>query len=102
MIKIKDNIFNENDIKSIEEDDGYLIVDLKYEDQYLYIEGTIEDIVFNCEYKQDYKTRNEKAIEYIEEHKQLSMFADLRKENTHQYDLECDANDLLNILKGEE
>lgn len=46
--------------------------------------------------------RLNKAIEYIEEHKQLSMFADLRKENTHQYDLECDADDLLKILKGEE
>lgn len=50
--------------------------------------------------KEDYKTRNEKAIEYIENNKQLSMFADLRKEGTHQYDLECDADDLLEILQG--
>ena len=43
-----------------------------------------------------------KAIKYIEEHKQISMFADLRKEGTHQYDLECDADELLKILKGED
>lgn len=57
--------------------------------------------------KKDFKEANDycfelkKAIEYIEKNKQLSMFADLRKEDTHQYDLECDADDLLKILKGE-
>ena len=42
------------------------------------------------------------AIEYIEKHKQIAMFADLRKEGTHQYTIECDADELLKILKGEE
>ena len=42
-----------------------------------------------------------KAIEYIEENKRLNMFADLRKDEVHNYDLECDADDLLDILKGE-
>ena len=41
-----------------------------------------------------------KAIEYIENNKQIAMFADLRKEGTHQYTIECDADDLLDILKG--
>ena len=30
------------------------------------------------------------------------MFADLRKEGTHQYTIECDADDLLSILRGED
>ncbi len=47
------------------------------------------------------KTINEKAIEYIEKNKQIGMFADLRKEGTHQYTIECDVDDLLDILKGE-
>ena len=42
----------------------------------------------------------DKAIEYIEKHKQIAMFADLRKEGTHQYTIECDADDLLSILRG--
>lgn len=45
--------------------------------------------------------RIDKAIEYIEENKQLSMFADLRKSGVSNYDLECDADDLLDILKGD-
>ena len=46
--------------------------------------------------------RIDKAIEYIEKHKQIAMFADLRKEGTHQYTIECDADDLLSILRGED
>lgn len=52
----------------------------------------------SCE---DYKTRNEKAIEYINENKHLSMFADCREpEEDWNYDLEIDPRDLLNILQG--
>ncbi len=50
----------------------------------------------------DLEERIDKAIEYIEKNKQISMFADLRKEGTHQYDLECDADDLLEILGDKE
>lgn len=46
--------------------------------------------------------RINKAIKYIEKNKQIAMFADLRKDGTHQYTIECDADDLLNILRGEE
>lgn len=49
-----------------------------------------------------YKKRCELAIEYIEKHKQINMFADLRKEGTHQYTIECDADDLLSILRGKD
>ena len=48
------------------------------------------------------ENRIDKAIEYIEKHKQIAMFADLRKEGTHQYTIECDADDLSSILRGEE
>ena len=52
--------------------------------------------------KLKYKQTINEAIEYIEKHKQIAMFADLRKEGTHQYTIECDADELLKILKGEE
>lgn len=49
----------------------------------------------------DYKSRCEKAIEYINKNKHLSMFADCREpEEDWNYDLECSANDLLNILQN--
>ena len=51
--------------------------------------------------KLKYKQTINEAIEYIEKHKQIAMFADLRKEGTHQYTIECDADELLKILKGE-
>ena len=45
--------------------------------------------------------RINKAIEYINENKHLSMFADCREpEEDWNYDLECSANDLINILQG--
>ena len=45
--------------------------------------------------------RIDKAIEYINEHKHLSMFADCREpEEDWIYDLEIPANELLDILKG--
>lgn len=51
--------------------------------------------------KEDYKSRCEKAVEYINENKHLSMFADCREpEEDWNYDLECSANDLLNILQN--
>lgn len=65
-------------------------------------EEAVKQLLLKDKVIEEKQQRIDKAIEYIEEHKQLSMFADLRKENTHQYDLECDADDLLNILKGEE
>lgn len=49
----------------------------------------------------DYKSRCKKAIEYINNNKHLSMFADCREpEEDWNYDLECSANDLLNILQN--
>lgn len=42
-----------------------------------------------------------KAIEYIDKHKHLSMFADCREPEEWIYDLEITANELLNILRGE-
>ena len=43
-----------------------------------------------------------KAINYINENKRLSMFADCREpEEDWFYDLECSANDLLDILQGD-
>ena len=45
----------------------------------------------------------DKAIEYIEDNKKLSLFADCREpEEEWSYDLECSANELLEILKGED
>lgn len=75
----------------------------------------IDDLVYKCEdldnlkqsyeklyiEKEDYKSRCEKAIEYINKNKHLSMFADCREpEEEWNYDLECGANDLLNILQN--
>ena len=49
----------------------------------------------------DYKSRCEKGIEYINKNKHLSMFADCREpEEEWNYDLECNANNLLNILQN--
>jgi len=43
----------------------------------------------------------DKAIEYINEHKHLSLFADCTEpEEDWTYDLEIEANELLDILKG--
>lgn len=61
-----------------------------------------KDIKAVLDYITNLQQRISKAIEYIEKNKQISMFADLRKEGTHQYTIECDVDDLLNILRGEE
>lgn len=51
---------------------------------------------------EDYKSRVEKAVEYINKNKHLSMFADCREpEEEWNYDLEINPRDLLNILQGE-
>lgn len=51
--------------------------------------------------KEDYKSRCEKAIEYINKNKHLSMFADCREpEEDWNYDLEINPRDLLNILQN--
>lgn len=55
----------------------------------------------SIELTEDYKYRCEKAIEYINKNKHLSMFADCREpKEDWNYDLECSANDLLNILQN--
>lgn len=42
-----------------------------------------------------------KAIKYVDENKQLSMFADCREpEEDWSYILECEANPLIDILNG--
>lgn len=52
--------------------------------------------------KEDYKSRNKKAIEYINQNKHLSMFADCREpEEEWNYDLEINPRELLNILNGD-
>lgn len=49
------------------------------------------------------QSKIDKAIEYINEHKHLSMFADCTEpEEDWIYDLEIPANELLDILKGED
>ena len=65
-------------------------------DSYEEYKGTLNEQI------EELQQRIDKAIEYIEKHKQIAMFADLRKEGTHQYTIECDADDLLSILRGEE
>lgn len=52
---------------------------------------------------EDYKSRCEKAIEYINKNKHLSMFADCREpEEDWNYELEINPRELLNILQGED
>ncbi len=69
-------------------------IDNKYKNTINYNEKLIE-------YNQDYKSRCEKAIEYINKNKHLSMFADCREpEEDWNYDLEINPRDLLNILQG--
>ena len=84
------------------------ITNLQEENEKSFEKGYAEGIIvaeldneneFIVAYK-ELKQRIDKAIEYIEKNKQIAMFADLRKEGTHQYTLECDADDLLNILNG--
>jgi hypothetical protein len=47
MIKIKDYILHENDIRSIEKYNGYLRLDLKFRTHYLDIDATFNDIEWN-------------------------------------------------------
>ena len=68
-----------------------------------YCDGEIAKLIMRNDDKIiDLQLKIIEAIEYIEKHKQIAMFADLRKEGTHQYTIECDADDLLSILRGEE
>jgi chromosome segregation ATPase len=58
----------------------------------------IEELRTDREKLQD---KIDKAIEYINEHKHLSLFADCREPKEDWiYDLEIPANELLDILKG--
>ena len=53
-----------------------------------------------CELEEENKKLKEEkneTIECIEKNKQITMFADLRKDGTHQYTIECDADDLLGL-----
>ena len=138
MIKIKDYIFNENEIEYIKKElEGIIVcpkavnVELKaienatfediewnYENNNEYCNVFYEDrikeleeenktlkelnVCVGCNNNPDYKSRIDKTIEYIEENKQLFMFDNLRKDGTLQYTIECDADDILKILKGEE
>lgn len=81
------NVFYEDRIKELEEENKTL---------------KELNVCVGCDNNIDYKSRIDKAIEYIEKNKQIGMFADLRKDGTLQYTIECDADDLLKILKGEE
>ena len=62
-----------------------------------------KDKIFQAslEMQKELTSRIYKAIEYINKNKHLSMFADCRElEEDWNYDLECSANDLLNILQN--
>ena len=51
----------------------------------------------------EYAERIDKAIEYINKNKHLSMFADCREpEEDWNYDLEINPRELLNILQGDD
>ena len=79
---------------------------LKEENQHIFANVNDDELLrsnaMNWAEANKLQQRINKAIEYIEKHKQIAMFADLRKEGTHQYTIECDADELLKILKGEE
>lgn len=71
----------------------------KFGNDYIFcLEGdkeTYKDYIFELQ------ERIEKAIEYINQNKHLSMFADCREpEEDWNYDLEINPRDLLNILQG--
>lgn len=83
------------------------ITNLQEENKELKLElsGYREAILRNDELLglQNYKSRNEKAIEYINKNKHLSMFADCREpEEDWNYVLEINPRDLLNILQGDD
>ena len=95
LVNVKDKLLEENE---------YLRTDLNT------FENTIIEVnkecnsLFNHLTKKDldYKSRVEKAVEYINKNKHLSMFADCREpEEEWNYDLEINPRDLLNILQGE-
>ena len=130
MIKIKNYIFNENEIREIKQCKNYLRLDLTYSGPYLHIDdATFEDIEWNYEDKQvrnaleslyreeelenrikeleeenkKLKENRDKAIEYIEQH--LFKWYDTNGiEHIEPRELEdnTDAGFLLKILKGEE
>ena len=75
--------------------------DIQEEQKRLYKRAEENDIKLLQEENKRLNNIINKAIEYIEENKHLSMFADCREpEEDWNYDLECSANDLINILQG--
>ena len=88
MIKIKDYIFNENEIREIKQCKNYLRLDLTYSGPYLCInDATFEDIEWNYENFNDCKqleeiilVRDKKIKELEEENKKLK-----KPSNYYQY-----------------
>ncbi len=52
--------------------------------------------------KENYKSRNEKAIEYIYEHREEALFEDTNGKLVYALSDNFDEGDLLNILQGED
>lgn len=92
QLKGTTHCYDEEEYKNLQQENERLKEDLK---------GQEKLTLSYCKSEQDYKSRCEKAVEYINENKHLSMFADCREpEEDWNYDLECSANDLLNILQN--
>ena len=82
----------ENDIKERKYAGVNVVVNKELYDEY---KGILQEQI------DELQNRISKAIEYINENKHLSMFADCREpKKDWNYDLECSANDLINILQG--
>ena len=107
--KIKDgNWYEELDLT------GTMWIELRWEETHLLLDyitnlqkenkiqkEKIQHLLIDLKGESEYKQRNEKAIEYINENKHLSMFADCREpEEDWNYDLEINPRELLDILKG--
>lgn len=88
MIRIKDYIFNENEIREIKQCKNYLRLDLTYSVPYLHIDdATFDDIEWNYENFNDCKqleeiilVRDKKIKELEEENKKLK-----KPSNYYQY-----------------
>ena len=63
MIRIKDYIFNENEIREIKQCKNYLRLDLTYSGPYLHIDdATFEDIEWNYGTKKQIRTSGKKGF----------------------------------------
>lgn len=85
MIKIKNYIFHENDIRSIEKYNGYLRLDLKFRTYYLDIDATFKDIEWNYgentnnKIKEENKELVETNIELANKNKELEEELEVNK-----------------------